>query len=216
MYVILIQYYFRRWCYFLIINFNTCKDSGMIFTKPSITVSYISIVVELEMSLLTPVWVVFKQSVLDHVLERSFQGWSRRFPICINFNWWLFFNVTLVDLSLLVCAADCSVLIASFSFGTSLFVGMLVIAALPVVGDGFEWKAECSMGLKINRLLFGDACAFLSSAMKQPARSSKLFATSRISHWSIKSFTLACSGSLSLYFSKTTGILSFWQIEKYM
>ena len=46
----------------------------MIFTKPSITVSYISIVVELEMSLLTPVWVVFKQSVLDHVLEQSFQG----------------------------------------------------------------------------------------------------------------------------------------------
>ena len=46
--------------------------------------------------------------------------------------------MTLVDLSLLVCVTDYSVLIVLFSFGTSLFVEMLVIAALPVVNDGFE------------------------------------------------------------------------------
>ena len=46
--------------------------------------------------------------------------------------------MTLVDLSLLVCVTDCSVLIVPFSFGTSLFVETLVIAALPVVDDGFE------------------------------------------------------------------------------
>ena len=88
-----------------------------------------------------------------------------------------------------------------------------MIAALPVV-DGSEWKAKCSVGLKINRLPFRAACKFSSPGMKQPARSSKLSATPRISHWSIKSFSLACSGSLSLHFSKTTGILSFWQIEQ--
>ena len=118
----------------------------------------------------------------------------------------MFFNVTLVDLSLLVCITDSSVLIVPFSFGTSLFVERLVIAALPVEDYGFEWKAECSMGFKINRFPFGAACTFLSSGMKQPAMSSKLSATPRISPWSIKLFTLACSGSLSLYFSKTTGI----------
>ena len=167
-------------------------------------------------------WKVFKQNVLDHVSERSFEGsvsfifGSRRFPICIIFNRLLLFIVTLVDLSLLVCVTDCSVLIVPFSFGTSLFVETLVIAALPVVDDGFEWKAECSVGLEMNRLPFGAACIFLSSGMKQPARSCKLSATPRISHWSIKSFTLACPGSLSLYFYKTTGILSFWQIEQHV
>ena len=90
--------------------------------------------------------------------------------------------MTLVDLSLLVWVTDCSVLIVPFSIGTSLLVETFVIAALPVVDDGFERKAQCSVGLKINRLPFGAAYAFLSSGMKQPARSSKLSATSRISH----------------------------------
>ena len=126
----------------------------------------------------------------------------------------MFFNVALVDLSLLLHVTDCSVMIVPFSFGTSLFVEMLVIAALPVVDGGFEWKAECYMHLKMNRLPFRAACKFLSSGMKQQlARSS---APPRISHWSIKSFTLEYSGSLSLYFSMTTGILSFWQIEQHM
>ena len=46
----------------------------MIFMTPSITVSYISIVAEAEMSLVTPAWAVFKQNFLDHVLEQSFEG----------------------------------------------------------------------------------------------------------------------------------------------
>ena len=125
----------------------------------------------------------------------------------------MFFNVALVDLSLLLHVTDCSVMIVPFSFGTSLFVEMLVIAALPVVDGGFEWKAECYMHLKMNRLPFEAACRFLSSGMKQLARSSS---PPRILHWSIKSFTLEYSGSLSLYFSMTTGILSSWQIEQHM
>ena len=125
----------------------------------------------------------------------------------------MFFNVALVDLPLLLHVTDCSVLIVPFSFGTSLFVEMLVIAALPVVDGGFEWKAECYIHLKMNRLPFGAACKFLSSGIKQLARSS---APPRISYWSIKSFTLEYSGSLSLYFSMTTGILSSWQIEQHM
>ena len=46
--------------------------------------------------------------------------------------------MALVDLPLLLHVTDCSVLIVPFSFGTSLFVEMLVIAALPVVDGGFE------------------------------------------------------------------------------
>ena len=125
----------------------------------------------------------------------------------------MFFNVALVDLPLLLHVTDCSVLIVPFSFGTSLFVEMLVIAALPVVDGGFEWKAECYIHLKMNRLPFGAACKFLSSGIKQLARSS---APPRISYWSIKSFTLEYSGTLSLYFSMTTRILSFWQIEQHI
>ena len=47
---------------------------------------------------------------------RQFIFGSRIFPICIAFNWWLFFNVTLVDLSLLVCVTDRSVLTVPFFF----------------------------------------------------------------------------------------------------
>ena len=47
---------------------------------------------------------------------RQFIFGSRIFPICITFNWWLFFNVTLVDLSLLVCVTDRSVLTVPFFF----------------------------------------------------------------------------------------------------
>ena len=46
--------------------------------------------------------------------------------------------MTLFDLPLLVCVTEFSVLTIPLSFGTSLFVGTLVIAALPVVDDGFE------------------------------------------------------------------------------
>ena len=47
---------------------------------------------------------------------RQFIFGSRIFPICITFNWWLFFNVTLVDLSLLVCVTDRSILTVPFFF----------------------------------------------------------------------------------------------------
>ena len=77
---------------------------------------------------------------------------------------------------------------ASSLIGDCSLMWLWLIAALPVMDDSFEWKAECSVGLKINCLPFGAACTFLSSGMKQPARSSKLSATPKISHWSIKSF----------------------------
>ena len=78
------------------------------------------------------------------------------------------FNMTLVDLFLVVCVTDCSVMIVPFLFGTSFFVETLVIAALHIMDGGLEWKAECSVGLKINRLPFGAAIRSSHSPNRLP------------------------------------------------
>ena len=81
----------------------------------NLNVSYISIVTELEMSLLTPVWAVFKQNVLDHVSEWCFEGYVSLF---LDQEYFQYASPLIDDCSLmwlwLICLYWCVLLIVLF------------------------------------------------------------------------------------------------------